>query len=157
MGDILLGEPPTRRCHAVVKKSAEATIPIPAEEDSGEITRSLEAMNQRLTEILQPFVGEIQSFLDSLEGRSFGLTANEAITTAIQALLQRLGMRVRCPRCGSPAIPRCRPMPNTKAGSFQFEHYQRGRQTNHGGGTTFPAMKLVPAPPDRRRKRKKRK
>jgi hypothetical protein len=140
----------------VVKKTTEASVAVQADEASQDVIGSLEALNQRLTELLQPFTADLQTFLDGLEGRSFGLAANKAIIAAIQSLLQRLGLRVRCPHCAQPTIPRCRPMKNTKGGSFQFEHSQGGKQTNHGGATTFPAFKLVPAPPDRRRKRKKR-
>jgi hypothetical protein len=140
----------------VVKKTTDATVPDQANVASQSVIGGLDEMNRRLTELLQPFTGDLQTFLNGLEGRSFGLAANKAIIAAIQGLLQRLGLRVRCPHCAQPAIPRCRPMKNTKGGSFQFEHSRSGKQTNHGGGTTFPAFKLVPAPPDRRRKRKKR-
>jgi hypothetical protein len=88
---------------------------------------------------------------------SFGsLEANQAVVAAIQRLLHRLDLRAECPRCHKPAIPRCRATRNAKDGSFQFEHSHRGRQTNHGGSTTFPAFRLMPPPPDRRRERKKR-
>lgn len=139
----------------MAKKTTNDSVASPADEASSGVIGGLDELNRRLTELLHPFTGDLQTLLDDLEGRSFGLAANKVIIAAVQGLLQRLGLRVRCPHCGQPAIPRCRPMRNTKGGSFQFEHSQGGKQTNHGGGTTFPAFKLVPAPPDRRRKRKK--
>ena len=137
-------------------KKPDTNPPEPADNASRETLGGIEALNQRLTELLRPFTADVQSFLDDLEGRSFGLAANKAIVLSIQLLLQRLGLRIRCPHCSEPAILRCRSTGNTKGGSFQLEHSARGRQTNHGGGTTFPAMRLVPVPPDKRRKRKNR-
>jgi predicted RNA-binding Zn-ribbon protein involved in translation (DUF1610 family) len=140
----------------VVRKNPDPVLPEAADDLSRETLRGIEALNQRLTQVLQPFTADVQAFLDGIEGRSFGLAANKSIVLSTQLLLQRLGLRVRCPHCGEPAILRCRSTRNAKGGSFQFEHSARGKQTNHGGGTTFPAMRLVPAPPDKRRKRKKR-
>jgi hypothetical protein len=103
-----------------------------------------------MTEHVQPFTAELRAFLDGLEARSFGLAANKAILAAIQSLLQRLGLRVCCPKCGEPAILRCRPHSYAKGGAFVFGHSQGGQHATHGGGTTFPAFKLVSAPPNRR-------
>ncbi|CAN5456069.1 hypothetical protein BH10PLA2_BH10PLA2_23450 [soil metagenome] len=114
-------------------------------------------VDARLSELLKPLVAELQTTLSALEGKSFGFELNKKVIDAIQTQLQRLGMRVCCPRCSAAAIPRCRATASAKDGSFQFEHYQEGKQTNHGGGTTFPVLKLIPAPPDQRRTRKKRK
>lgn len=127
-----------------------------ANSDSADAIQRLAGLDSKLTDLLQPIVDELQQLLAGLEGMSFGFDTNKAIVEAVQVQLQRLGMRVNCPRCGAAAIPRCRATKTAKDGSFQFEHYQEGRQTNHGGSTTFPALKLVPAPPDQRRTRKKR-
>jgi hypothetical protein len=142
------------------KKTEPAPVgtdqPEAAQPDPAELLRGLQAIDERLTALLAPIIEEVDDALTRLEGRSFGLEANEALVSAIQQLLNRLGLRVRCPRCREPAILRCRETGNARDGSFQFEHYASGRQTNHGGGATFPALTLVPAPPDRRRARKKR-
>jgi hypothetical protein len=116
----------------------------------------LQGINARLTQLLAPVIENVKEILTRLKGRSFGLATNEALVSVIQQLLSRLGLRVSCPRCSEPAILRCRETGNARDGSFQFEHSAGGRQTNHGGGATFPALTLVPAPPDRRRARKKR-
>jgi hypothetical protein len=123
--------------------------------DAKKAINAIRLIDVKLTEVLNPLVVELQETLLSLEGKSFGLEINRQIIEAIQGQLQRLGMRVCCPRCGAPAIPRCRATKNARDGSFQFEHYQEGRQTNHGGGTAFPAFKLIMASPDQRRMRKK--
>jgi hypothetical protein len=123
--------------------------------DSADLLRGLQTIDQRLTSLLAPVIEDVEAALARLEGRSFGLEANEAIVSAIQQLLNRLGLRVSCPRCSEPAILRCRETGNARDGSFQFEHSASGKQTNHGGGASFPALTLVPAPPDRRRARKK--
>lgn len=119
------------------------------------ILQRLTAVDASLTRILEPVVTETQQVLNCLEGRSFGLEVNIEITSAIQLLLQRLGLRVTCVKCEQPGQIRCRATRNAKGGSFQFEHAQ-GKPTNHGGGTTFPKLQLIGAPPDSRRRRKKR-
>lgn len=137
-----------------VQRTATATD---ADDEAGLALTALSQIDANLTEILKPLIAELQATLTGLEGRSFGFDTNKAIIEAIQVQLHRLGMRVSCPRCGAAAIPRCRAATSTKEGSFQFEHYQGGKQTNHGGSTTFPHLRLIPAPPDLRRVRKKRK
>lgn len=125
--------------------------------DAEDAINALGRIDANLSDLLKPLAAELQTALSALEGKSFGFQMNKKVIEAIQAQLQRLGMRVCCPRCGAAAIPRCRATASAKDGSFQFEHYQEGKQTNHGGGTTFPVLKLISAPPDQRRTRKKRK
>jgi hypothetical protein len=142
----------------VAKKTAPAPVgtdqPEADQPDPAELLRGLQSINERLTALLAPVIEDVEAALARLEGRSFGLGANDVLVSAIQQLLNRLGLRVRCPRCSEPASLRCRETGNARDGSFQLEHYASGRQTNHGGGTTFPALTLVSAPPDRRRARK---
>lgn len=135
-----------------VTAADESTLAV----DSENALAALGRIDAKVSELLKPLVADLQETLSTLEGKSFGFETNKALIEAIQAQLQRLGMRVSCPRCGAAAIPRCRATQTAKDGSFQFEHYQDGRQTNHGGGTIFPALKLIPAPPDQRRTRKNR-
>jgi len=114
---------------------------------------TLAQFDDHLADLQRPVVKQVQQFLDQLEGQSFGsLEANQAVASALQFLLNRLGLRVECPRCGRPAIFRCRSSRSPTTPSFQFEHFEEGRRTNHVGTTTWPALRLVPAPPDRRRK-----
>jgi hypothetical protein len=129
----------------VAKKTTDDSIAEHADEASQSVIGGLDELNRRLTEHVQPFTAELRAFLNGLEGRSFGLAANKAILAAIQGLLQRLGLRVCCPYCGEPAILRCRPHSYAKGGAFGFGH----SQATHGGWITFPALKLVPAPPNR--------
>jgi hypothetical protein len=123
--------------------------------DATRVLAQLNELQQKLAKLSEPIVAELQQLLDSLHGQSFGLSRNVAFVEAVQQALARLGRRVRCPRCGKAAILRCRSTTTAKEGSFQFEHYTDGRQTNHGGGTTFPALQLTVAPPDKRKSRKK--
>jgi hypothetical protein len=136
------------------KKPVGESEEAPALTPEGVLER-LTTIGDTLTELLKPLTAETQSLLDGLEGQSFGLEANLRLTAAIQLLLHRLGLRVKCVKCGEAAQIRCRETGNAKGGSFQFEH-THGKQTNHGGGTTFPKLQLVPAPADPRRKRKSR-
>lgn len=139
----------------MAKKHPAPPPPVATEVESRETLRALEALDGKLSRLLEPMIGEVQAFLDGLAGRSFGLAGNRAVALAVQLLLERLRLRVRCPRCKATAILRCRATRNAKGGSFQFEHSAKGKQTNHGGRTTFPQIHLMPAPPDRRRKRNK--
>lgn len=141
---------------AVAKENLVSPHSEAADVTTEEILATLSSLDGKLTELLGPFVREVEAVLARLAGRSFGRRGNEAIVRTLQLLLQRLGLRVRCTHCRAPAILRCRATGNAKGGSFQFEHYLNGKQTNHGGRATFPKVRLVPAPSDRRRKRRKR-
>jgi hypothetical protein len=130
----------------------------PAPEPGSAALESLRQLEGELTKLQEPVVRRLQAALDSFAKGSFGsLEANQAVVTAIQRLLRPLGLSAQCPRCGKPAILRCRATQNAKSGSFQFEHSERGQQTNHGGSTAFPAFRLMPPAPDHRREKKRRK
>jgi hypothetical protein len=121
-------------------------------EDAGKIGANLDKIEAGVVSRLAPLVAELQELLDGLAGRSFGsLEANQAVTRQLVALLNRLGMRVECPGCGQPAIPRCAPMARRKDGAFRFEHRLPGRTTYHLAAAALPRLKLVPHPPDLRR------
>jgi hypothetical protein len=111
-------------------------------------------LNHNLTVLQGPVQGGLQDLLGLLAGRSFGsLVANQAVAREIQELLNRLGLRVACPRqgCGLPASIRCAAAGNSRHGVFQFDHSVGGRRTTHLGSSLFPLLQLVPAPPDRRK------
>ena len=70
-----------------------------------------------------------------------------------------LGVRVVCPRpdCNEPSSIRCQAAGRTKHGSFEFEHLRNGRLISHAASVTIPPdLRLVPAPPNPRRKLKRR-
>lgn len=103
-----------------------------------------------------PIIQNLQVLLDSLAGKSFGsLEANEAIARSIQKMLLRLQLRVECPKCHEPAMLHFRIAGTSRHGSFQFKHHVNGHESRHLASTVLPALKLVPAPPDPRRKKKK--
>lgn len=111
-------------------------------------------LGERLDALQLPVRQAIQKLLDGLVGHSFGtLAANQAITREVQALLARLGVRVVCPKigCGLPSALRCAAAGNSKTGVFQFDHTTGRKRTTHLGGSTFPPLTLVDAPPDGRR------
>jgi hypothetical protein len=140
----------------MAKKKSAPEPALPAESSPAAL-KSLRELDARLTQRQGPVVKDLQALLDGLANQSFGsLEANEAVVAAVQRLLHRPDLRAVCPRCGEPAIPRCRATGNAKDGSFQSEHSHRGRQTNHMGSTTFPAFRLMPnrrLPPPRGRGR----
>jgi hypothetical protein len=141
----------------VAKKQSARNVPEPLTSDTPAPLRALQELDARVTQLLEPVVGDLEAALAQLAGKSFGLETNKALVLALRQLLQRVGLRVRCPRCGEPAYLRCRQPKHAREGAFQFEHFQEGKQTNHGGGTIFPQLSLVAAPPDRRTEPKDRK
>ena len=113
----------------------------------------LEEIERRIRSAMEPFRDEFQATLRDWEGRSFGsIDDNKKIASKIQDLLNLFGNRVECTRkdCHGPALIRFKD--SGHGGYFQFEHFIDGKQTTHRGYKTLPALKLVPAPPDARRK-----
>lgn len=121
----------------------------------GTALAQMERLDGRVSEVLAPVIKELAEFLGPLVGKSLGtLEENKAFARLLQALLRRLGLRVRCPRCGEPAVLRCQPVRGMETGAFQFQHQGGfGPRTNHMGSSTIPELKLVAAPPDLRRLR----
>jgi len=97
------------------------------------------------------FIREVQIVLSHLVGKEFGtFEQNQAVCTAVQNLMNRLGQAAECPRCGNPSKIRCLRSGRSRAGSFQFDHVIEGARTTHGGSNRFPEIKLIPAPSDKR-------
>jgi hypothetical protein len=114
---------------------------------------TLEDIERRIRSAMEPFREEFQATLRGWEGRSFGsIHDNKQIAAKIQDLLNLFDNRVECTRedCHRPALIRFKDTGH--GGYFQFEHFTEGRQTNHRGHKALPVLKLVPAPPDARRR-----
>jgi len=109
----------------------------------------LDRLNNRIEEALKEPMQDFQSYLLTLEGKSFeSFEANHTITTIIQRTASQLRLAFACAKegCGHAAKLRCK---SGKAhGAFIFEHSVGGKQTFHGGRTTFPPLRLIyDAPP----------
>jgi hypothetical protein len=119
------------------------------------VAHILDQLNDSLEGLIRPVRDAMQQLLAALEGKSFGsLEANQAVTRRVQQLIERLGMRVACPKtgCGEPALLRCAAAGNSTHGVFQFDHSVAGKRTTHLGSSLFPPVRLVDAPTDRRRR-----
>lgn len=89
----------------------------------------------------------IQDYLKPMEGkRHRTLQENQKAVNQIQKLLERYGLRIQCPECGTPSILRVSPRKNAVDGVFVFDHKVNGKRTFHGGRTTLPLMRLVEKP-----------
>lgn len=119
------------------------------------VLKKIKKIDNALTEAQKPLQAELQLLLGRLEGQEFGsLEANTDVADAIRFLMLRLEVRVECPRdgCQEPALIRCRPAGRTVNGSFEFEHRLDRRRTTHAGRVRLPKLKLISAPPHRKRK-----
>jgi hypothetical protein len=95
----------------------------------------------------------IESAVRGLAGLNCGsLEANRAVAKSVQQLLAENGLRVACSECGQAAILRCQRAGSAKTGAFQFDHVVDGHRTFHGGSTSFPLVRVIPAPPRRGRR-----
>jgi hypothetical protein len=111
-------------------------------------------LDGHLSAIQKPVRQALQAVLNAIAGQTFGsLQANQAVARGVQDLLNRLGLRLVCPKvgCGQPASLRCAAAGNSKSGVFQFDHSAGRKRTTHKGSSTFPQVTLTDAPADRRR------
>jgi len=69
----------------------------------------------------------------------------QELAASVQALLERWGFRVVCPKCQKPAKLYGRPG-RTGKGVFEFVHTEGPKMIRHGGGRTLPPLKLATFP-----------
>lgn len=96
----------------------------------------------------------LQIFLNHVARYQFNsIERNHKFATELLQLMDRLHVRIECPRdgCQKPARIGLRRAGRTCYGSFMFEHLIGKKQVIHFTAATLPeALKLIPAPPDRR-------
>jgi hypothetical protein len=110
----------------------------------------IERLGAEIDELLRPVVARLQGLLDELVGESLDtFEENQELARTVQGLAQRLGVRVECLRCGKPAWLRYQR--GGARGYFVFQHAEGGKTSGHSGSALLPPLKLVPAPPDRRK------
>lgn len=69
----------------------------------------------------------------------------QELAASLQALLERWGFRVVCPKCQKPAKLYGR-AGRTGKGVFEFVHTEGPKMIRHGGGRTLPPLKLAKFP-----------
>jgi hypothetical protein len=94
----------------------------------------------------------VQQLLSENAGKDFpSLEEKQAFATRIRDLLRRADLRIKCPRCGEPAILRASAAGNSRYGVFHFDHPVAGARSSHRGSTKFPEnLFVIDAPVDRR-------
>lgn len=116
--------------------------------DLGHARSHLRTLDEEINRMQRQIRLQIQERLQVLAGCTLNDTrANQELVREIQAMLERNGLRVRCPECGHPAILRVSPRSGAKHGVFVFDHTIDGRRTFHGGRGTLPVLRLVVKPP----------
>ena len=114
---------------------------------------SLSAIELELNRLHRSIRLTIQDYLRNFEGKQYpSLEENQRVVSTIQRLLERYGLRVRCPECGNPSILRVSSRKTAKRGVFVFDHNINGKRTFHGGKNVFPKMQLVEKPGRRLKK-----
>lgn len=107
--------------------SAPLESPLSAEEAIAEI----EAGDRKLTPPVPVVMRTVQAIFDLLAGRSFGsLKDNKDVTSRINRLLRKYGLRVSCAKildkgkaCGVPSVLRCNARDRIPNGAFIFAKF----------------------------------
>ena len=115
---------------------------------------ALERIADRLSVAVRTSADELRAVAPSFTGLNLGSFAeNCRFADRLGSLLNLLGLRARCPKCGQPARFVCATSSRMASGAFFFYH----NKTKHGGTASVPPLTLIPKAPDRRRRAKKRK
>jgi hypothetical protein len=152
--------PPAEAAPRAAKSVSFASLVIPPMED---VAPELARIAARQAEQQRETARELEALLSGMEGRTFG-SAAEAVAFArgLRRLLTSLERRVACtartehpdePTCGLPAYVECTPTKAAPYWTLRFRHSPMDKGENaHGYFHTLPSLKLIQAPPDRRRK-----
>lgn len=112
---------------------------------------TLQTIEISLTVMNEAITSSLQSVLDRLTGVEVStLEEKQDIARRIQNILSTINRRVKCTACGAPSALRVVKSLSSETGVFQFDHSNPKRST-HQGGSTFPVLKIVEAPEDRRK------
>ena len=134
-GTMAIIQPALLRRLRVRKLSASA-----AEHGMNALTREVAGMQRSIRLAYERYLAE-------LNGASFeSYEENQALVRRLQGLLDAQGLRIRCPECGHPAILRCVRSAVSKQGVYVFDHYLPEGRTFHGGGRTFPLLRVISKP-----------
>jgi len=114
-------------------------------------------LNKRFESFRETVRAELQAELDAWTDPAKSVSFRDAVekkllASKLQRLLNRVGLRVACPKCGEPAIVRGGSFGTMATGGFRFEHRIRGKSRPHLTVPDLPHMKLIPAPDARNRK-----
>lgn len=94
----------------------------------------------------------LQDYLNNFEyGVLKSLDHKRLFCQQLMQVLDRIGLRVKCPTCKEPAIIRAKSAATSTDGVFLFEHSRGGKKHQHGGKTRLESpLELLTRPTDRR-------
>lgn len=114
--------------------------------------QALERIETRLSIAIEAAADELRLVTPTLTGLNLGsFSENCRFTDRLATLLNLLGLRVKCPKCGRPARFVCAVSRGMASGAFFFYH----NSTKHGGTASVPPLTLISKAPDGRRRTKK--
>jgi len=110
-----------------------------------------------IDDVDNPFRDKLQVLFDwlgpdekkGLVGQRFAsLDESKEVAKALQALMNRYGFRVKCPKvgCGAAASITSGTGGGVKSGTFKFHHQTNGLQDTHGGLVKLPSLEVIFAP-----------
>jgi hypothetical protein len=137
--------------------AAQKPRPAPAPLTAIEARQRLDETWDALEDARQQVRARLTAVLEGLGDQALdSFAARREVALRVQELLGFAGLRVACPHCGQPATLRCYQIGRARHGVFCFEHRYPKAPVRHGGQAAFPAnLKIVPAPPDKRRQPKR--
>lgn len=111
------------------------------------------AISHSLDAIQHETVGELRSILREYSGKTAPLEVMQEIAGQIRLLLDRLGLRLKCPECGRASLLRALTAGPQKTPAYRFDHgIVDGKRLMHAQVDSFPApIDFVRPLPDARR------
>lgn len=120
----------------------------PADSEQDQFTTSMheiQRINAQLDAIHEPVITQVEDLLSQSTGTNFGsFEANREFAKAVQSLLNRFPLRIRCPKSGKPSRIVCERAGRAKHGSFKLRYSENGRSMVRTTSVTFPSLELVP-------------
>lgn len=126
-----------------IRKALAATLRAAGTEH--DFDAALDAIESTFDASRAVLVEELEDYLRSLEGKSFGdIANNQKFAAKLNRTLRQLGYALVCQSCGGPASLRVAEG-NSPGGSFQFLHstYQGRRNIPHMGRASAPLFEIV--------------
>lgn len=115
-----------------------------AEAIADQMLHELAALEERIDRLQQPAVAELQSIINRYHGRTFGSFArNKEVAARVQRVLDRLDLKVKCPKTGKLGTLRCKSAGGSKYGCFEVRIYVDGKRTAAFSSTTWHRFDIV--------------
>lgn len=109
-----------------------------------QILAELDAFERKVDLLQRPAIAELQAIIKRYHGRSFGsFERNKRVANRIQELLDRLNVKVKCPKTGKLGVLRCKSAGGTRNGSFEVRIYVDGKRTSSYTSTVLPVFEIA--------------